>query len=132
MKKITLIISGFILAFGITACNSTQKQLRQIGQEKIDADYTIPVGESVIIELESNPSTGYKWELAGKSYDKIVSLENREYKSENNNQNMVGAGGIDFWTFKGEKQGEVILLLKYQKEDGEIGKETYRKITVTQ
>jgi predicted secreted protein len=132
MKKITIIISGIILAFGIIACNSTKKQLRQIGQEKIDADYTIPVGETVIIELESNPSTGYKWELAGKSYDKVVSLENREYKSENKNQTMVGAGGKDCWTFKGEKQGEVVLLLKYKKEDGETAKESYRKITVTQ
>lgn len=130
MKKATLILALVITAAGFMACNTTQKQLRQVSAEKIDSSYTIQVGQDVTITLESNPSTGYKWELAGQSHKKIVSREGREYKADSQNENMVGAGGTDNWTFKGQKAGEVVLLLKYKKENSDQVKKTYRKIIV--
>ena len=130
MKNILLISTSLLLIMGLMACNTSKKALMNTPSEKLDSIYNITVGETLVIELASNASTGYKWELTGQSSSKIISFEGREYTQEEKNQNLIGAGGTDLWSFKGTKKGEAVLHLRYIRGDGEVSKEKFFKVIV--
>ena len=69
------------------------------------------IGSEFTITLDSNPSTGYSWQenidetmlvLVGKSY---------EGKGQ---EGIVGAGGIETFTFKALKKGQTTITLNYR------------------
>lgn len=132
MKKFTVILTALLIAAGLSACDTTKKQLKQMSNDKMDSTFNVKVGETVVLELSSNPSTGYKWNLVGQSNDKCVTLENREYKAKDSDPNMIGSGGTDCWTYKAKKTGEVVLWFKYERENDVVSKESYYKIVVSE
>ena len=68
-------------------------------------------GENFIITLESNPTTGYSWQLAKPLDEKIVQLVGSEYTPSRTD--LVGAGGTEEWTFLAVKKGTTRVSLKY-------------------
>lgn len=72
----------------------------------------VRVNEQFIIALESNPTTGYRWEV---DFDHSL-LELVESKFEPGEQEgAVGAGGQQNFTFQGLKQSETCVTLTYQR-----------------
>lgn len=71
---------------------------------------TIEVGQQVIISLESNPTTGYRWDVDGSVPEQLEQVGEPQYTAESD---LVGAGGVDVWTFAGAVSGEGTLRLKY-------------------
>ena len=70
-------------------------------------------GKTIEIKLESNPTTGYGWILSD-DYDKnIISLISTEYKQSSSGENLVGAGGYEYFYFKAGSRGETVLVLNY-------------------
>ena len=51
------------------------------------------------INLKSNPTTGYKWFLTELNDELITPLKSH-FVSDSTTKNLVGAGGIDKWSFK--------------------------------
>ncbi|MCX7120471.1 MAG: protease inhibitor I42 family protein [Gammaproteobacteria bacterium] len=52
------------------------------------------------IELKSNPSTGYSWHWhATKGDENLLSLVSHKYSAPTNKK-LVGAPGMEIWTFK--------------------------------
>ena len=87
-----------------------------IGQEQ-QADMTNTIkatpGEEFVIKLDTNPTTGYEWQLAKPIDDSKVKLVNSEYVPDNTG--LVGSGGKSIWTFKALQVGKVQLSFKYFK-----------------
>lgn len=71
----------------------------------------VSAGQTFTITLDSNPSTGYKWDLAGALDEKIVQLVKSEYKPPA--EQIPGRGGKETWTFKATGKGETRIALKY-------------------
>lgn len=66
---------------------------------------TVKKGETFAIELTSNPTTGYTWDVklkAGKA-----SLVKKDYKSDSKSPMVVGGGGKEVFIFKAEESGIV-------------------------
>ena len=78
-----------------------------------NSDISVEIEGTFGISLESNPTTGYEWDA--KEYDhSVLELVNTGYESaENQTPPVVGAGGLQKWTFKGLKDGETTLKLVY-------------------
>lgn len=68
-------------------------------------------GEEFAIVLESNPTTGYQWKLAEPLEEEVVVLTGMEF--EEAEEELLGAGGEERWTFKAEKRGETTISLAY-------------------
>lgn len=68
-------------------------------------------GEEFTITLESNPSTGYSWQLAAPLDERVVTLVGSEYQNRESGQ--VGAGGQETWTFRAVAEGEAKIELAY-------------------
>jgi inhibitor of cysteine peptidase len=69
------------------------------------------VGERVVIVLKSNKSTGYEWRLIAPVDEKMLKLLKAEYFLADNQ--LVGAGGKEVWTFEALKPGKTMLSFKY-------------------
>ncbi|MEN6462457.1 MAG: DUF4163 domain-containing protein [Syntrophomonas sp.] len=94
-------------------------------------EYSLPVGQTFTLVLNSNPTTGYEWILS--SWDKnIIALDNSDFQSSN--VNMVGSGGQQYFKFKALKPGSIELGLNYARPWESVQpQQQYRlKIVVTE
>jgi inhibitor of cysteine peptidase len=68
---------------------------------------TVNTGEVFMIVVESNPSTGYHWEVVGDLSG--VELISREYTAAE--PIIPGSGGVEVWTFKAVTAGDISVTL---------------------
>jgi predicted secreted protein len=64
-------------------------------------------GETFNIVIDSNPSTGYHWEIVGELNS--VEFVSTEYTADE--PVAPGSGGVDVWTFKAVSSGETQITL---------------------
>ena len=97
----------------LTACAAPTPAPEEPAQSSMPAltDPTQPIlvnaGETFFIVVESNPSTGYHWEIVGDLNG--VELVSREYTA--GEPVIPGSGGVDVWIFKAVSAGETTLVL---------------------
>jgi inhibitor of cysteine peptidase len=73
---------------------------------------TVRPGEKFTIELQSNPSTGYRWHLL--YFDKsILNLISSEFATKPTNQ--IGTAGIQRFNFEATKKGTTSIKLIYKR-----------------
>jgi|GEM_PF-390781 len=78
-----------------------------------NSDISIEIDEMFDISLESNPTTGYEWDVKECDYS-VLELVNKDYvTAENQTPPVAGAGGLQNWTFKGLTDGETALKIVY-------------------
>ncbi len=79
-----------------------------------DAGQTIEIGvnQEFVIALGSNQTTGYSWQ---ESYDEtMLELVEKTY-DEDAEEELVGAGGIEYFRFKALEEGETTITLVYKR-----------------
>jgi inhibitor of cysteine peptidase len=78
---------------------------------------------SLIVMLESNPTTGYEWAEAVINDKEIITQADRNFVAPKTD--MAGASGTDVWTFDSLKEGTTTIKFSYGRpwEGGE--KDTY-------
>jgi inhibitor of cysteine peptidase len=67
------------------------------------------VGDTLVVHLEENPTTGYRWAIE-KRDEEVIALHHVEFVSSHSVG--VGGGGQRRWTFTAQKAGLVTLELK--------------------
>ena len=72
---------------------------------------TAESGKTFTLTLDSNPTTGYRWQLANPVDEKHVKLISSEYHRPNTQ--LIGAGGKETWNFKAVAEGNTGIHLKY-------------------
>lgn len=73
---------------------------------------TAQVGEQFTVALDSNPSTGYSWQIV--AFDQaVVTLISSEFKRAD--KPMPGVSGKQIWTFKAVGKGETSIAFKYSR-----------------
>ena len=76
----------------------------------------LELGEILVVTLESNPSTGYRWEQAENNESILEQLGEAEFKpSETGDPPTVGAGGWEIFRFKAISAGQITLELVYHR-----------------
>jgi inhibitor of cysteine peptidase len=74
---------------------------------------TVSLGERLMVVLESNPTTGYSWNLATLDTG-VLSSDGHSYKPNRVPAGVTGSGGIDRWFFTTESAGATTLRLEYR------------------
>ena len=69
----------------------------------------VNVGDTFMIVVEANPSTGYHWEMIGPLDDIHLELVSREYTPSE--PVIPGSGGVEVWTLKAVASGEALFIL---------------------
>jgi inhibitor of cysteine peptidase len=107
MKKITLLFVALALLLAACGGKATDTPVIEIS----DAGKIIEVsaGNEFKIVIDSNPSTGYHWEMIGELDESIVQFVSSEYRADE--PVMPGSGGKNVWTFKALAAGETTITL---------------------
>jgi len=117
MRRGLWVIFGFILVTSIVvgagaACTGGSNNVN------VDSSYSgkqveLSVGQSLVVTLESNATTGYSWALAQNSDESVLSKTGDEYVAPQTT--LVGAGGKEEWAFKALKKGNSTISLGYSR-----------------
>lgn len=104
MKRI--LIATLVFALLLSACGSADKPNDPLVSIEASA------GKEFKVVLESNPTTGYHWEIVGELDSNVVEFVSKDYKSTSD-PNLVGGGGLDTFVFKAVGAGETTITLGY-------------------
>jgi inhibitor of cysteine peptidase len=125
-------ISASILfsIFTLTACTSISNsdRINQADTEMLlklapnkELDKQFKVGETFLIELESNPSTGYRWVIANrKEIQKCLLLKKEQtfpatQVAQNGTPNLAGAPGKQQWQFLAKCSANIQIRFEYRR-----------------
>lgn len=78
-------------------------------------------GDTLAIDLPSNPTTGYRWELVSlepEGIAAIVGAATGSYLPANTAPGLIGSGGIQRFVILGKDAGEALLQLAYMRASG--------------
>lgn len=125
-----------------TASDNLSPSITVVVDQTIRADKSfdgkevnMTTGGSLQVSLDSNPTTGFKWELTGISNASVLEKVSNIYdtpmfKVKEGTEPRVGVGGMEFWNFKALTQGRSTLSMEYsQPWDG--GTKGARKFSLT-
>ena len=107
----TAVVMSFFLALAFfSGCGTNRLNLTEADNGKRISATTADV---IALTLESNPTTGYSWQVMEINNTVLVQDGEPEYKSDG--QNIPGAGGTETFHFKTIGTGEATLVLGYMR-----------------
>jgi inhibitor of cysteine peptidase len=127
-------LGAVFLAAGCAACGSEACPASPVVVTVDQAGSTIElvVDQELIVELESNPSTGYSWSYEYVPEEVITSLGAARYTPVA--PVLVGSGGVDSFPFKAVGEGRATLRLEYRRaweRDGPAAREVVYHVLVS-
>jgi inhibitor of cysteine peptidase len=116
-NKIARFFIGMVLlasVIGLAGCGGP----KPVTVTKADSGSTVTLaeGQDLVIELESNPSTGYTWEVKEIDPGVLEQAGDPEYKQPaKSDPQLVGQGGTQVFTFHAAGKGTTIIQLIYHR-----------------
>jgi inhibitor of cysteine peptidase len=109
----TIIFMSVLGAFAITtACGPNQVK---VDDDQSGNNVQLKVGETLLVTLDSNPTTGYSWELSQSDESVLEQKGEAEYKQAPGSQGLIGAGGKETFRFEAVGAGQTTLELIYHR-----------------
>ena len=132
--KLKLILISAIVALSLSLFSCTSKQVALevtcddfMEFKHITWEVKVNTGDSVVVTLCSNPTTGFRWsELAQISNQTVLQQTDHRYEPAEQ-KNIVGGAGQEVWTFKALNKGTTTVSMEYSRpgEGGEKGHWTF-------
>jgi inhibitor of cysteine peptidase len=104
-----LLAAGLILLAAVSGC---AKQVTAGDADQGRIVELVP-GESLVLTLESNPTTGYSWQLVEVDEAVLKPKGEPEFKPSSGSEGLVGAGGEEVFRFDAAGSGRTTLSLAY-------------------
>jgi inhibitor of cysteine peptidase len=76
---------------------------------------TLAVGQQLVVTLDSNPSTGYDWQVVGEPDAAVLSIGERVYVPTPVDPGVVGSGGVTASRFTAVAAGTTSIVLRYKR-----------------
>jgi inhibitor of cysteine peptidase len=103
----------FVILVLTGGCNASQINLDDTHN---NTQQEVVRGQELIVTLASNPSTGYRWEVAEADKAVLHQVGDAEFKSSApSNPPLVGAGGTETFRFESIGAGTTTLKLVYHR-----------------
>ena len=88
----------------------------EVNEENDGGQVELDLGQILVVTLESNPSTGYRWERVESNESILEQLGEAEFKpSDTGDPPPVGADGWEIFRFKATSPGLMTLKLVYHR-----------------
>ena len=106
------LIGLVILSLAMAACSQGITNMSEKTEEYLNSakPNKVKAGQRFTIRMESNPTTGYGWQLSNALDNKIILVTNAFIPPDSK---RIGAGGHEVWTFKAIELGPAEISLKY-------------------
>jgi len=106
--RVVVVMSFFLEMALLSGCGTKGMHLTEADNGK---QVAVKSGDVIVATLESNPTTGFSWQLT--EMDNAVLKQVGEVKYESDGRNIPGAGGTETFRFEAVSAGEVNLTLWY-------------------
>ncbi len=104
---------------------------QELGPDASGRTIQITTGETFVVALGANRTTGFDWTVATQWDEALLALDGTTYGSDAP-PGIVGAGGTSRWTFRAKAPGTTSFKLVYRRPwpGGEVSDRTF-DLTVT-
>jgi len=76
-------------------------------------DILLDRGDLLLVHLPSNRTTGYGWRAVSSKPGKLEELGKPALNQPKSSRGLVGAGGVETWTFRAAASGRTTLAFSY-------------------
>jgi inhibitor of cysteine peptidase len=101
-----------LLALLASGCNASNEI--ELGIDDSGSQVQVKSGQVLAISLETNPTTGYKWEVMRIDESMLQQLGESEFISSDS-KGLVGVGGVEILRFEAVGVGTTYLELGYRR-----------------
>lgn len=109
MKKMFVLLSVAMLSLGCLTTTPTAEPAVETAITDPAQPIEVQAGETFVIVVDANPSTGYHWEFVGEPDGNVIEFVSSDYKADE--LVMPGSGGVEVWTFKAVSAGQAQIAL---------------------
>ena len=114
MLKTTLI--ALASAVALAGCGSLERQTpRIVGAGNDGGAVVLKQGDTLVVTLEANPSTGYRWQTVAGTGTVLTPLGTPDYLPDKLAAGMVGAPGDMVFRYRAAAPGQTDLVLDYRR-----------------
>jgi len=110
LKVFRIILMSGLLLTALSACGSTNEVKLDAGDDGSQVE--LKAGQTLVVSLEGNPTTGYTWEAAELDEQVLQQVGETEFKPESD---AIGAGGVQTLSFETANSGQTTLNLVYRR-----------------
>ena len=103
------VIFGLLLT-ALSACSPAKEVKLDAGDDGSQVE--LDAGQTLVVNLEGNPTTGYTWEAAELDEQVLRQVGETEFKPESD---AIGAGGVQTLSFETANSGQTTLNLVYHR-----------------
>ncbi len=108
-RPIRLSLITVILFLVVSACTSGAVE-HQLTAANANQSIEAKVGDTLVVELEGNPTTGFTWEATELDQAVLEQVGEPEFNAESD---LLGAPGVISLRFKATGPGQTLLKLVY-------------------
>jgi len=107
-------LSIYILAVLVTGCLTTGCKPNEVKLDERNSGRRIELakGQVLAISLKANPTTGYTWEVVEIDKHVLEQEGEAEFKPQSD---LIGAPGVETFSFRAVNAGETFLKLGYRR-----------------
>jgi predicted secreted protein len=99
----------------VTSSGSQQSIMPPLNQSTLpvstNATLSVKINQQFYITLDSNPTTGYEWQIASVSNPDVVGFVSSQYIPPESQ--LLGAAGKQILTFNATQEGNATVMLQY-------------------
>lgn len=107
---------GFLMVIGtltLVACNGGSSIIK-LDNDKRCRPLRVETGQEIVVSLEGNSSTGYRWLVVNQPHFLTLMKENQE-KTTTKKKDQIGKPERTVWHYKVHSKGEGSLRYTYQR-----------------
>lgn len=108
-------IAFLLFTFLLTFLSSCAKPESILTAGDNGHEVTIKQGQILTISLESNPTTGYGWQVVEMDASILAQSGETEYRQTSGTEGLAGAGGVETLRFEALAAGQTTLTLGYMR-----------------
>ena len=109
----TFVVMSFFMVMALfSGCGTHGTSLTNADNGK---QITAKTGETLTLALDSNPTTGYSWQVLEINNTILVQQGDPEYKQALGTEGLVGSGGTETFRFNAAGAGTTTLKLGYMR-----------------
>lgn len=110
----TCLLSLFLVIIMMTSGCENANEIK-VGSDANGQKITLQRSGDLAVRLESNPTTGFRWELTECDKSVLAPQGEPQYEAASQNQKVAGGGGWETFQFKPQKAGQTHLKLVYHR-----------------
>ena len=113
LKVFRIILMFGLLLTALRACGTSNEVKLDAGDDGSQVE--LNAGQTLVVSLESNLTTGYTWEAAELDEQVLRQVGEAEFKPETD---AIGSGGVQALRFETVNSGQTALKLVYHRSGG--------------